>query len=120
MSPGWYPNPSGAPGRVYWDGHAWHAPVIPSPTPASPPANNTAKTAGALAIGLTGAIITAAIVVVVIAGALVMAVVIMISSRAGHDGPAPTVTDTATPPFSVPSPPSSARPPAVPFPTPSR
>ncbi len=28
--PGWYPDPSGAPGQRYWDGHTWH-----TATPAS-------------------------------------------------------------------------------------
>lgn len=24
-SPGWYPDPSGQPGQMYWDGQQWHA-----------------------------------------------------------------------------------------------
>ncbi len=35
VSPGWYPDPSGAPGQRYWDGTAW-GPI--AATPAAPPA----------------------------------------------------------------------------------
>lgn len=33
-APGWYPDPSGGPGRKYWDGAAWHdaVPAQPKPT----------------------------------------------------------------------------------------
>jgi hypothetical protein len=31
-SPGWYPDPTGAPGQKYWDGHAWHM-AVPSAGP---------------------------------------------------------------------------------------
>ncbi len=32
--PGWYPDPSGAAGRRYWDGTSWHSAI---PAPAKPP-----------------------------------------------------------------------------------
>lgn len=33
-APGWYPDPSGGPGRKYWDGAVWHdaVPAEPKPT----------------------------------------------------------------------------------------
>jgi hypothetical protein len=33
--PGWYPDPSGAPGQRYWDGRAWHASPGPPPSASS-------------------------------------------------------------------------------------
>lgn len=33
-APGWYPDPSGAPGQQYWDGQQWQgqgAPAVPAP-----------------------------------------------------------------------------------------
>jgi hypothetical protein len=35
-APGWYQDPSGAPGQQYWDGQQWHAPP-PAPAPNPPP-----------------------------------------------------------------------------------
>ncbi|MGX9789738.1 protein kinase domain-containing protein [Mycobacterium sp. MMS18-G62] len=34
LSPGWYPDPSGTPGTLYWDGQGWR--TAPLPTPAKP------------------------------------------------------------------------------------
>jgi hypothetical protein len=31
--PGWYPDPSGAPGQAYWDGQRWQPPPAAGPTP---------------------------------------------------------------------------------------
>ena len=30
LSPGWYSNPSGNPGTLYWDGQGWHSPPLPT------------------------------------------------------------------------------------------
>jgi len=38
--PGWYPNPSGAPGQQYWDGASWSTAVAFAP-PSSQPARIT-------------------------------------------------------------------------------
>jgi hypothetical protein len=35
--PGWYPDPSGGPGQIYWDGHAWQTPPTPPPGYVHPP-----------------------------------------------------------------------------------
>src|SRR4051812_26015343 len=31
--PGWYPNPSGKPGKSYWDGYTWHNAIPAQPGP---------------------------------------------------------------------------------------
>lgn len=39
-APDWYPDPSGQPGQMYWDGEAWHTPRPadqPPPETATPP-----------------------------------------------------------------------------------
>lgn len=45
-APGWYPDPSGGPGRRYWDGSAWHdaVPARPGvPTAGKPPRKISTK-----------------------------------------------------------------------------
>lgn len=45
-APGWYPDPSGGPGRRYWDGAAWHdaVPAHPGvPTAGKPPRKISTK-----------------------------------------------------------------------------
>jgi hypothetical protein len=35
--PGWYPDPSGGSGQIYWDGRAWQTPPTPPPGHVDPP-----------------------------------------------------------------------------------
>lgn len=39
LSPGWYPDPSGKPGTLYWDGRAWRTASLPIASPPSPDPN---------------------------------------------------------------------------------
>lgn len=43
--PGWYPDPSGAPGQCYWDGRNWIAaqPSVPATAPVPEPGSEIAK-----------------------------------------------------------------------------
>jgi hypothetical protein len=63
--PGWYPDPSGAPGKRYWDGYAWHdaVPARPGPVAPKPPTNWKA-------LGIMGGAVVALIVVASIIGGL--------------------------------------------------
>jgi hypothetical protein len=36
-TPGWYPNPSGKPGQMYWDGQGWHNAIPAKSRPANAP-----------------------------------------------------------------------------------
>jgi hypothetical protein len=36
-TPGWYPNPSGMPGNLFWDGSQWHTGIPAAPKPKSLP-----------------------------------------------------------------------------------
>jgi uncharacterized protein DUF2510 len=42
-APGWYPDPSGAPGQRYWDGIAWTDVRIAPPQPPNPPGMSTTQ-----------------------------------------------------------------------------
>jgi hypothetical protein len=66
--PGWYPNPSGAPGQQYWDGTAWSAapaasPLLPPPgyaaAPQIPVKHGMSKTKK-IAIGVGGGVLALA------------------------------------------------------------
>ena len=57
--PGWYPDPSGAPGGRYWDGRQW-GPAAPSPPPPPPPKKNSNAFR---IIGIIGAVFVGLIIV---------------------------------------------------------
>jgi hypothetical protein len=80
--PGWYPDPSGAPGTRYWDGQRWGA-AAPRP-----PEKNSAL----LIVGIVGGV-----VMVLFAGLIFLGVIG--ASLNKHDkSSAARVTDTGTPP----------------------
>ncbi|HRD10513.1 MAG TPA: hypothetical protein PLI79_01495 [Mycobacterium sp.] len=70
--PGWHPNPSGAGGYRYWDGHNWGqeapppAQVAPPHIPVAPQPKNT--NAVGWIIGGLGALLVVAVVVVAVSG----------------------------------------------------
>jgi hypothetical protein len=83
-APDWYPDPSGKPGLMYWDGQRWHSnvpaaatPVPPSESapPVKPPTSSRAK----IWAGVT-------LAAVVIAALVVITVVTLVS----HNHPAPS------------------------------
>jgi hypothetical protein len=41
-APGWYPDPSGSSGQIYWDGTAWSVPAEPAGSAKSGDTKNTA------------------------------------------------------------------------------
>jgi hypothetical protein len=51
LSPGWYPNPSGASGATYWDGQRWQTAAYPSPA-AGATSNSRAGRSTGLFVGL--------------------------------------------------------------------
>lgn len=90
--PGWYPDPSGAPGTRYWDGRQWAA------TTAPPPKKNNAL----LIVGVVSGVFALLVVGLLILGA--------IGASVQHDKkPAPP---NAAPSFSSQSAPSKAPAPA--------
>lgn len=54
--PGWYPDPSGKPGNLYWDGRAWHS-AIPAQLGTPPPRKQTKRTALYVVLGVLAAIV---------------------------------------------------------------
>jgi hypothetical protein len=74
---GWYPNPLGAPGLLYRDGHMWHTPLVPSTPPVPlPPPKNTAVLVVCLVAAIGGAI-----------GALALAILIAINAGSEKEAP---------------------------------
>jgi hypothetical protein len=59
--PGWYPDPSGAPGQKYWDGRYWHAAV-----PARPGQQTGRKSSATRTWIIVGLIVSAVIIVVLV------------------------------------------------------
>jgi hypothetical protein len=51
-TPGWYPDPSGAPGMRYWDGNTWTVAAPQAPTPLAVPPRSNRKVWPWLVIGL--------------------------------------------------------------------
>jgi hypothetical protein len=91
--PGWYPDPSGAPGTRYWDGRRWAA------TAAPPPKKNNAL----LIVGVVGGVFALLIVGLLILGA--------IGSSLHDKKPA---APGATPSFPIPTVPSKLPTPSTP------
>jgi len=51
--PGWYPDPSGAPGQRYWDGYSWvEAAAVPAPTSVFPQPATSQTTKPSLSTGV--------------------------------------------------------------------
>jgi TM2 domain-containing membrane protein YozV len=48
---GWYPDPSGKPGQMYWNGQGWNA-GMPAPTPLAVPAAQPGTPYGGAAYGV--------------------------------------------------------------------
>lgn len=103
--PGWYPDPSGAPGTRYWDGRQWslpgasavHGPGQPFAGPPAPPPTRN-KNNALLILGVVGGVCAMLVVGLLILGA--------IGASVQHDKkPAPPA---AAPSFSIPSAPSKA------------
>lgn len=71
---GWYPDPNGGPGQMYWDGQQWQTEVLATPPPAQsgmfiPPSDQRPRH------GPTGALI--AVIVAIVAVVVVTAVVVI-------------------------------------------
>ncbi|TFV60284.1 DUF2510 domain-containing protein [Mycobacterium sp. PS03-16] len=90
-SPGWYPDPTGAPGRRFFDGQTWtdHRSAQPEPSPPPPAAHESHGYGKPLAIAAAVALL----------GVVLVALVV---GRGGDDGPdrlaAPTRESVASTP----------------------
>ena len=65
-APDWYPDPSGKPGLMYWDGHQWHTGIPETPPPADqPPAQpiSTTPQPRSHAALITALVVTVAVLV---------------------------------------------------------
>lgn len=105
-APDWYPDPSGKPGLMYWDGRQWHfappADQPPPPTPTTP----RFRARPALIAALVAAL-------VVLAGVIGVTGFLLLQHK--HASPAPAAQPAAPSGSTAqPAPPSSA---AVPSPT---
>ena len=92
-SPGWYPDPAGAPGRFrYWDGSAWGETTTSDPGREQPPAPSRSRGSGSK--GGWAPIIIAAVIVVLVALFLWM----LLGDRVSpNPTPAPPDTNSAAP-----------------------
>lgn len=99
--PGWYPNPSGAPDRQYWDGAHWWplvdaSPVAP-PTPVTTPTRRRPNKYKALGLA-------AAMLLAIVGGGLFIAAVtnnVSSTTDAARTSPPPSSTPRSAPPPTV-------------------
>ncbi|WP_319434841.1 serine/threonine-protein kinase [Mycobacterium sp. RTGN5] len=56
LTPGWYPNPTGAPGALYWDGRDWRTALPPNTSPSTPSSNSTGRSRNAVVLTLAIAV----------------------------------------------------------------
>jgi serine/threonine-protein kinase len=61
LSPGWYQDPSGSLGMLYWDGRGWHSAPLPKADPQTTASGETSVVRVAL-FGVIGLVLTLAIV----------------------------------------------------------
>lgn len=109
-TPGWYPDPSGAPGRFrYWDGHAWSAQTTDRPS-GQPPAGPKRRRTAPLIIG--------AVALVLVIGLIVAFVLGQLGDRPVRITDAPVPTETVTG-WDDSSPTAAPSPSPSPSPTPS-
>jgi hypothetical protein len=100
--PDWYPDPSGKPGLMYWDGQRWHPDIPEGPSPAERPPSTTSQPQRHTA--LIAALVWIVAVLVVIVG--ITSYLLLQHPRASQTPtaqPAPPSVQTAQP-----APPSSA------------
>ena len=53
--PGWYPDPTGKPGQMYWDGQAWQTPPTPPAYAHTPQRSPSGRTTMFVIVGLIAA-----------------------------------------------------------------
>ena len=95
---GWYPDPSGAPGRFrYWDGDAWSEETTTDPTHATPPVAGAGTTSAAG--GGKGWIVALAVLAVITA--VVVALLLRGTGSPLGGGQAKEDTNSATPTISA-------------------
>ncbi|BBY05032.1 DUF2510 domain-containing protein [Mycobacterium noviomagense] len=91
-APDWYPDPSGKPGLMYWDGQQWHTSIPAMPTPiteAAPEAQRRSRTKIALILGA----------VVVLAVAMLVAVPVIVQKVWNTAPPSPGLSADVLAPF---------------------
>ena len=86
LAPGWYPDPSGKGGTLYWDGRGWH--TAPLPKAAQPPIVTTKVGTGGSRHGVVLVVASIAIAAMLIMGALIFA-------RSQDSGPTEIATPTS-------------------------
>ena len=114
LAPGWYPDPSGKPGMLYWDGRGWH--TAPLPRAGQPVGGTTADTSG----GRSGLLLAFAGIAVAVA-VVIVAFVFVWSRGTGPSEPTASPTSSFQEPTfpTVPSPsPTTPRAPSTTTPPP--
>jgi Protein of unknown function (DUF2510) len=113
---GWYPDPNGGPGQMYWDGRRWDTEISATPPPGqsgipSPPGDQGPRR------GPTPAVIA---LIVVIAAVGVVALVVVISQvlKNHHTGTASRPSSTVLPVTTTPTTPTTGTTPTTAPPTP--
>lgn len=102
-TPGWYPDPSGAPGRYrYWDGRAWSQQTTDRPDGSSP-GERPRRRAAPLIIGAVALVLVIGLVIAFVAGQLggrptrITDDPVPTETVSGWDDSSPTATPTPTP-----------------------
>jgi serine/threonine protein kinase, bacterial len=102
LAPGWYPDPSGRAGTLYWDGRGWHTAPLPRAGP--PPIVATTVDTGGSRRGVVLVVASIAVATLLIIGALIFA-------GSQNSGPADTATSTSHAPTEPTFPTTAAAPP---------
>ncbi len=93
LAPGWYPDPSGKGGTLYWDGRGWHTAPLPKAVPSSlGPTADAGKTRQRMVLIGAG---------IAVAAAVVIAALVFAGSRDARGPAEPTASPT--PSFSEPT-----------------
>ena len=87
LAPGWYPDPSGKAGTLYWDGRGWHTAPLPRAGQQSPIVTTKVDTGGSRR-GVVLVVASIAVATLLIIGALIFA-------RSQNSGPAEIATPTS-------------------------
>lgn len=109
-APDWYPDPSGKPGRMYWDGQQWHKDIPETLPPAEPSRAQAIATAaqpqrGAALITALWVAIAALVGTVAVAGYLLVKQSHRSQTPTAQPAPASPVPTVRRPPTSAQNPP---------------
>jgi Protein of unknown function (DUF2510) len=114
--PGWYPDPTGKPGQMYWDGHAWQSAIPATTRPAYAPPQRASDTPSPATRSKRNWLIALLVVVLIAAagGGVVLLRNVLSSKPTGGELVLTGATDPGMNPFmppAAPPPPTDTQPP---------